>query len=101
MKKARFLTEVIDRFGLKARASIVNKQFEESRNNDFEFVTCRALDKFLEKLPSLIRWSRGKRLLVFGGPALAAGLRENGIEFKENLMPLSEQRYLFVSTRNV
>ncbi len=94
-KKAKFLESALIILELSDRAKVVNKQFEETGPDDAEFITCRALDKFSQKLPRLLKWAKGWRILFFGGPSLGDSLRENGVRFTERLMPLSERRYLF------
>ena len=96
LKKAAFLREVVAACGLENRTQIINKQFEEVSSPNFATVTCRALDKFTQKLPKLLKWAKGARLLFFGGPSLRAELLKNKVVFEEKLMPLSEQRYLFI-----
>lgn len=95
-KKSRFLSEAVDVLGLSERASVKNKQFQELPPLGFDSVTCRALDKFTLKLPRLLKWAKGKDLYFFGGPNLEEALITNGIRVVRQLMPLSEQRYLFV-----
>ena len=96
-KKAKFLDTAISELGLKGRAIIVNRQFEETDPGDSQFVTCRAIDKFTQRLQRMIKWSRGRTLLFFGGPALRSEMERLGLTVRERLMPLSDQRYLFVS----
>jgi 16S rRNA (guanine527-N7)-methyltransferase len=96
LKKGAFLEEVLSKCGLENRASLINRQFEEISKPDVAFVTCRALDKFTQKLPKLLKWSRGADLLFFGGKALGEELTKSRVKFREKLMPLSEQRYLFI-----
>lgn len=98
-KKSAFLNEAVEKLDLRSRAQVVNKQFAETQPDDCEFVTCRALDKFVDLLPRLLKWSGHATLLFFGGNSLGEALRKNGIEPLEVLMPFSEQRYLFVSER--
>ncbi len=95
-RKADFLTEAISKLGLEDRATVVARQFHEVQISQEKSVTCRALDKFSEKLPGLLKWSRGRRRLFFGGPTLEAKLQETGRSFERKLMPLSDQRYLFI-----
>lgn len=95
-KKAGFLYEAAERLGISERAVIVNRQFQEVTEKNFSFVTCRALDKFSEKLPRLLKWSGQRNLLVFGGNSLAEALRKASLKFEKRLMPLSEQRFLFI-----
>jgi 16S rRNA (guanine527-N7)-methyltransferase len=96
-KKARFLEHAIVGLGLNARANVVNRQFEETEPNNADFVTCRAIDKFRQKLPKLIKWSKGCKVLFFGGPELGEKMRGLGLTVEERRIPLSERRYLFVS----
>jgi 16S rRNA (guanine527-N7)-methyltransferase len=96
-KKARFLHSAVAALSLSGRAKVVNKQFEETNPADARFVACRAIDKFTEKLPRLIKWSDGRRLLFFGGPALGKEMQKRGMKITQKLMPFSERRYLFVS----
>ncbi|MDQ3130411.1 MAG: 16S rRNA (guanine(527)-N(7))-methyltransferase RsmG [Acidobacteriota bacterium] len=96
-KKAVFLTEAAARLNISNRVTIINKQFEEAETKNIFFITCRALDKFTEKLPKLLKWSGTSTLLFFGGNNLAEALRKNKVKFKLILMPMSEQRFLFVA----
>jgi len=95
IKKANFLGEAVNHLGLAKRANIINRQFEEVVAADFSFVTCRALDKFADKLPRLLKWSKKRKLLLFGGERLGEALQKQEPEFEQKLMPLSNQRYLF------
>jgi 16S rRNA (guanine527-N7)-methyltransferase len=95
-KKAKFLSKAVNSLGLNDRAVIAHNQFEEVDPADCKFVTCRALDKFTTKLPRLLKWSKPRRLLLFGGNNLGDALHAQRVEFTQKLMPLSEQRFLFV-----
>ncbi|MDQ3802080.1 MAG: 16S rRNA (guanine(527)-N(7))-methyltransferase RsmG [Acidobacteriota bacterium] len=100
IKKARFLEEALSKFNLAGRARILNRQFEEiEKPADADFVTCRALDKFIQKLPKLLKWSKGSRMLLFGGNSLRDELKKHNVKFGERLMPLSEQRFLFYTDK--
>ncbi len=96
-KKADFLSRTLALLTLDGRSEVIAKQFSETDPGDTEFVTCRALDKFSERLPRLITWSRGRSLLLFGGEQLGHALNESGINSVPELMPLSERRFLFVA----
>lgn len=96
VKKSGYLEKCIETLGLSSRAKVIAKQFEETQTPGADFVTSRALDKFTKKIPALFAWSIGKRKLLFGGPSLAEALAKENIAFESELMPLSEQRYLFV-----
>jgi 16S rRNA (guanine527-N7)-methyltransferase len=95
-KKAKYLESAIAQLKLDKRAEVVNKQFEEVKLEDVSHVTCRALDKFVEKLPRLLKWSGKRKLLFFGGNSLGDALAKYGVKYEKRLMPLSEKRYLFI-----
>src|SRR6185369_8715294 len=68
-KKVVFLREASNQLGL--RAKIVARPFEDVPAPPVAFVTCRALDQFMRKLPAIINWApRGSTLLLFGGETL-------------------------------
>lgn len=95
-RKSKFLSETVERLGLSDRAEVINKQFIETHAGSATHVTCRALDKFTEMLPRLVRWSRGRTMLFFGGPAVGEALEKNKKTFTAELTPLSERRYLYI-----
>jgi len=96
IKKAGFLQTVFAKCKLEYRARVINRQFSEVQKPDVSYVACRALDRFSEKLPQLIKWSGDCTMLFFGGPNLRTKLKECGRGFEERLMPMSDQRFLFV-----
>lgn len=98
-KKANFLSEVLKKLNLEDRAGIENKQFEELSQPNVDFVTCRALDKFTKKIPKILKWSGKSSFLFFGGNSLREALEDSNAKFEEKLMPMSEQRFLFISNR--
>ena len=96
-KKVVFLRETLNRLGL--RAAIFAQPFEDVSVPPVSFVTCRALDQFMRKLPALIKWApRGSKLMLFGGETLAEELAKHGVKFEPFLIPQSEKRYLFLAT---
>lgn len=95
-KKADFLRTVISKCGLEGRAVVIARQFSETPCPDVSHISCRALDRFTKHLPRLLKWSGNRTLLFFGGPALRDEMHRLGIRIEERLMPMSEQRYLFV-----
>jgi 16S rRNA (guanine527-N7)-methyltransferase len=97
LKKARFLEEVLKECRLEKRAKVFDRQFEELLKPAVEFVTCRALDKFTEKIPAILKWSKGCTLLLFGGDNLGEKLKSCGKKFEQKLIPNSEKRFLFVA----
>jgi len=99
-KKVAFLEHAVKDLGISSRTQVINQQFEEVQERDFTHVTCRALDKFTEKLPRLLKWLGNGTFLFFGGPSLSAALEKQRATFEAKLMPLSDQRHLFVGRRS-
>jgi 16S rRNA (guanine527-N7)-methyltransferase len=96
-KKAVFLREALNHLGL--RTTIITRPFEDVPAPLVSFVTCRALDQFMQKLPALIDWApRGSTLLLFGGETLGEQLKRAHVNFEQFLIPQSEKRYLFLAT---
>ena len=96
LRKAEYLATALEELSLSDRAEVIDRQFEEIKGKDFQFATSRALDKFTEKLPRLLKWAKGTGILLFGGPSLGEALKNQQRNFEPVLMPLSEQRFLFV-----
>ena len=94
-KKNVFLKSTLQTLLLSQRGRVISRQFDEVKENDFSFVVCRALDKFTEKLPRLLKWSGERKKVLFGGPTLIEALTKNGVQFERRLIPMSEQRYIF------
>jgi 16S rRNA (guanine(527)-N(7))-methyltransferase RsmG len=99
-KKANFLKAAVEKLDLNARATVVNRQFAELQRPNVTHVTCRALDRFIQHLPRLVKWSGSKTMLFFGGPALRDAINLQNLRFDERLMPMSEKRYLFIIRQN-
>ena len=96
-KKSVFLREASNQLGL--ASTVIAKRFEDIPPPDVSFVTCRALDQFMEKLPAIFQWApQGSKLLLFGGETLRLQLVKAKVQFFELLIPFSEQRFLFVTT---
>ncbi|HEX2272073.1 MAG TPA: 16S rRNA (guanine(527)-N(7))-methyltransferase RsmG [Pyrinomonadaceae bacterium] len=92
-KKSVFLREALNTVG--RNATVITQPFEAVETPDVTFVTCRALDQFMEKVSAIIQWApKGSSLLLFGGESLRNKLGECQV-FP---IPLSERRFLFVST---
>ena len=85
-KKAVFLREALA--AVDREATVIARRFEEIEAPDVAFVTCRALDRFISKIPLLLAWApKGSTLLLFGG--------ENLLTAERYLIPGSEKRFLF------
>ena len=95
-KKSVFLRETLNTVG--RTATIIAKPFEEVPTPEVSFVTCRALDQFVEKLPEIMEWApRRSSLLLFGGETLREKLSRETLSIK---IPLSERRFLFVTANH-
>ncbi len=95
-KKSVFLREALKVVGALKRTTIIPKPFDEITPPDADFVTCRALDDFSAKVRLLFQWApQGSTLLLYGGQNLFRSLKELGVEFRELLLPSSENRFLF------
>ena len=101
-RKAIFLREALNKTATAHLVTIVARSFEEITAPAVEFVTCRALDRFAQKLSGLIRWAPvTSSLLLFGGEALIDQLQQNGVRFTKLLIPNSEKRFLLHVVRPV
>ena len=99
-RKAVFLREALSLTGTSTSATVIAERFEDVPTPPADFVTSRALDRFIETLPGLIDWSpRPSTLLLFGGPDLRNALVTQGPGFEEISVPNSERRFLFVVER--
>jgi 16S rRNA (guanine527-N7)-methyltransferase len=96
LKKAKFLEEALKECELEKRARVFDRQFEELIKPKVDFVTSRALNKFTEKIPAILKWSKGCTLLLFGGDNLSEKLKKCSKKFEPKLIPNSEKRYLFI-----
>jgi 16S rRNA (guanine527-N7)-methyltransferase len=93
-KKSVFLREASKQLGI--ASTVIAKPFEDIPAPDVSFVTCRALDEFMTKLPAIVRWApHGSKLLLFGGETLGQKLGAGTQEFR---IPLSDRRFLFLNT---
>ena len=88
-KKAVFLREALA--SVDRKAAIIARRFEDIEAPLVQFVTCRALDQFIRKIPRLKAWApTGSTLLLFGGEEL----KEKFPNADAYLIPGSEKRYL-------
>ncbi len=96
-KKSVFLREASNQ--LQLNSTIIARPFEQVEPPSVQFVTCRALDQFVQKLPALLDWApSGSILLLFGGERLREELRKAKVNFEHLLIPQSEKRFLFLAT---
>lgn len=96
-KKAVFLREALRVTGTSERATVIAGRFEKTSEPEADFITCRALDRFIALLSNIIAWSpAASTLLLFGGPTLQAEIETNGLAYQAVHLPESEQRFIFI-----
>ena len=94
-RKAIFLHEALNKTDTAHLATIIPRAFEEITAPAVDFVTCRALDRFVQKLSGLIGWAPvNSSLLLFGGEGLIDQLQHAGVRFTKLLIPYSDKRFL-------
>ena len=99
-RKAVFLREALRLNENSGSAEVVAQRFQDVSTRAADFITSRALDRFVEILPALIEWSpRPSKLLLFGGENLKRALDSLNQEFAEHPIPRSDKRFLFVVER--
>jgi 16S rRNA (guanine527-N7)-methyltransferase len=100
-KKAVFLNEALRQLPNPGAHRVVMARFEDTPTLAVEFVTCRALDRFRQVLPSLIEWApASSTLLLFAGPALREKIEVLLPAARAELIPGSEQRFLMIAQRD-
>ena len=96
-KKSKFLETAITKLDIANRATSSIRQFEETEPKNCTVITCRALDKFADKLPRLFSIGQKEEQCSFSAETISPTcLEKQCIPFVQKLMPLSEQRFLFI-----
>jgi 16S rRNA (guanine527-N7)-methyltransferase len=100
-KKCVFLKEALRVVQREDRATVLNRRFETAAAPDVAFVTCRALDKFDDVLPSMIEWApRGATtFLFFVGDQLKSRIQTLLTNTQVERVPQSEKRFLVTGRR--
>lgn len=97
LKKCVFLKEALRAIQRQDRATVLNARFEIAPAPDVQFVTCRALDKFEELLPSMIEWAPvDATFLFFAGVAVKAKIKTMLTNTQVERVPQSERRFLVI-----
>jgi 16S rRNA (guanine527-N7)-methyltransferase len=97
-RKAAFLKEALRPIKPPDRTQLIVTRFEDAPSPAVDFITCRALDKFSELLPTLIDWApQNATHLLFAGESLLARIRQLLHVSSVELIPQSEQRFLVVA----
>lgn len=98
-RKAVFLKEALRLIKPSDRTQLVVARFEDAPPPDVAFITCRALDKFTELLPTLIDWApRNATYLLFAGESLLENIRALLQVKSVELIPQSEKRFLVAAS---
>ena len=99
-KKAVFLREALSLTGKAASAKVMCDRFENVPTPELGFVSCRALERFPEKLPILVKWAPpSSTLLLFASEKFGDRIRDLGLSFVGSHIPFSEKRFLFAVRR--
>jgi 16S rRNA (guanine527-N7)-methyltransferase len=101
-KKAVFLKEALRAVRPANRARLIVERFENTPTPQVEFLTCRALDRFAEMLPALVRWAQPhSTFLIFAGESLRRQLEYSFQQIAIEHIPQSERRFLIIARREV
>jgi len=96
-KKCVFLKEVLRSVQREDRAMVLNARFEALTAPDAQFITCRALEKFEELLPAIIRWAPyDATFLFFAGSSLKEKIEALLTDTRAVKIPQSENRFLVI-----
>ena len=107
-KKAVFLNEALREVVAptavtgNARARVVAKRFEDVPAPAVDYITCRALERFEEMLPTMLAWApASSTLMLVGGEGLERRIEATGLVSDRILIPNSERRFLFIVNKAI
>jgi 16S rRNA (guanine(527)-N(7))-methyltransferase RsmG len=99
-KKTVFLREALRQARKADSARVISERFENVPTPAVDVVSCRALDRFEDKLSTLAEWApRPSTLLFFGSERMRELIKGLGLIFEEAKIPFSEKRFLFAIDR--
>lgn len=99
-RKAVFLREAAARLNLRAAVEIKTARFETLPPPRADALTCRAIERFTELVPTIVEWAAGiPKLLLYGGEKLGEAIERMSLTFEAVHLPGSEKRYIFVIRR--
>lgn len=97
VRKATFLRLASQQLGLK-NLTVFPGRFQDYEPRDFDVVLCRAIDRFGDMLPDILRFGRvARQILLFVGKALAGkclAAAGGAWQVDQFVIPLSKQRLL-------
>jgi len=101
-RKAVFLREALRIVSSREPALLLLKRFEETIAPEADFVTCRALDRFQQLLPALIKWAPPtSTFLLFTGDVLRRQIEALLPSVRVERIPKSERRFLVIAGQDV
>ncbi len=101
-RKSVFLREALRPLNSTGRAKVVTARFEELSSPPADFLTCRALERFTELLPTLIQWTPPDiTFLLFGNESFVKQLEALLRPVTVELVPGSERRFLVIGRREI
>lgn len=96
-KKAVFLREALREIHQTGHTRIVAERFESVAAHGADFVTCRALEKFAEAIPTIIKWAPpSATFLLFAGEKLRLEIESRLKSVVVERLPKSEARFLVI-----
>jgi 16S rRNA (guanine527-N7)-methyltransferase len=97
-RKAVFLREALKQIGVENTTHVKAGRFEDMPAPGADYVTSRALDRFMSMLPKLVQWSPpNSTLLLFGGDDLRQQVEVLLSEVEVISVPHSERRMLLIA----
>ena len=97
-RKAVFLREALRALPNSESANVIVGRFEDTVFPEADFVSCRAIDRFQQLLPTLVAWASPlTTFLLFAGEALQPRIEGMLSSVQAEHIPASEQRLLFIA----
>src|SRR5437660_3407434 len=94
-RKSAFLREAVRLLQPAGRARIINGRFEDQPSPEATYLTCRALERFGELLPTLVEWAPPRTtFLLFAGEAIRKQAGQIFSDLQVQRIPHSDKRFL-------
>ena len=98
-RKAVFLREALRPVRPADRARVINARLEETNLTRGDFLSCRALDRFSQLLPTLIQRAQpNTTMLLFAGDVLCKQIQSLIPSATIERIPHSERRFLIIAS---
>ena len=100
-RKSVFLREALRQVKPSTRTRVINARFEEVDFPPTDFLTCRALDRLSQLLPTLIRHTPVETtMFLFAGDAVRKQIQSLIPSTTAERIPHSDQRFLIIVCQN-